>query len=82
MALLMAVRRLGYPVTTHGFRSTFDDWASERTNAPRAVVDAALAHKISNKTVAAYSRSDLFDRRRRLMNSWAGYVTGARRNTR
>lgn len=79
MALLMAVRRLGYPVTTHGFRSTFDDWTSERTNAPRAVVDAALAHKISNKTVAAYSRSDLFDRRRRLMNQWATFATGTPR---
>jgi integrase len=74
MTLLMAVRRLGYEVTNHGFRSSFRDWASERSNFPHAVVEAALAHKISNKVEAAYHRSDLFDRRRRLMNAWGACV--------
>lgn len=74
MTLLMAVKRLGYAVTNHGFRSSFRDWASERTNFPRAVAEAALAHTIPNQTEAAYNRSDLFDRRRRLMNAWGAFV--------
>ena len=52
----------------HGFRSTFRDWAAEETNHPRAVVEAALAHTVRGKVEAAYARSDLFERRRRLMN--------------
>ena len=55
----------------HGFRSTFRDWAAEETNHPREVVEAALAHMVQNKVEAAYARSDLFERRRRLMNEWA-----------
>jgi integrase len=82
MTLLMAVRRLGYQVTNHGFRSSFRDWASERTNFPRAVVEAALAHAIENKTEAAYNRSDLFDRRRRLMNAWGAFVQRQSRKSR
>ena len=52
----------------HGFRSSFRDWAAERMNCPREVVEAALAHVVSNATEAAYVRSDLFERRRRLMH--------------
>ena len=63
----------------HGFRSTFRDWAAERTNHPREVVEAALAHVVQNKVEAAYARSDLFERRRRLMDEWADYVEGAHR---
>ena len=62
----------------HGFRSTFRDWAAEETNHPREVVEAALAHMVQNKVEAAYARSDLFERRRRLMDEWAGYVEGER----
>ena len=62
----------------HGFRSTFRDWAAERTNHPREVVEAALAHMVQNKVEAAYARSDLFERRRRLMDEWAAYVEGER----
>ena len=62
----------------HGFRSTFRDWAAERTNHPREVVEAALAHMVHNKVEAAYARSDLFERRRRLMDEWAAYVDGER----
>ena len=51
----------------HGFRSSFRDWAAEETNHPREVVEAALAHVVANQTEAAYARSDLFKRRRRLM---------------
>ena len=59
----------------HGFRSSFRDWAAEETDHPRGVVEAALAHAVGNRTEAAYARSDLFERRRRLMDEWAEYLT-------
>ena len=62
----------------HGFRSSFRDWAAERTSTPREVAEAALAHTVQNPTEAAYARSDLFERRRRLMDDWATYLSGAR----
>ena len=62
----------------HGFRSSFRDWASERTNHPREVIEAALAHMVRNKVEAAYARSDLFERRRHLMDDWADYLDGER----
>ena len=58
----------------HGFRSSFRDWAAEETDHPREVVEAALAHVVQNKVEAAYRRTDLFERRRYLMNDWAGYL--------
>ena len=67
---------LGIAAVPHGFRSSFRDWAAERTNAPREVVEAALAYTVQNPTEAAYARSDLFERRRRLMNDWAAYLNG------
>jgi integrase len=73
MALLMMLRRMGYKVTTHGFRSTFRTWAAEQTVFPREVVESALAHVIGNKVEAAYQRGDLFEKRRRLMSEWARY---------
>jgi integrase len=76
MAFLMLLRRMGRDdLTSHGFRSSFRDWAAERTNFPAAVAEMALAHTVSDKTVAAYNRSDLFERRRRLMQQWAAYCT-------
>ena len=60
----------------HGFRSSFRDWAAEETNHPREVVEAALAHVVRNKVEAAYRRSDLFERRRILMDDWARYLSG------
>ena len=76
MAFLMTVRRLNRPdITPHGFRSSFRDWAAEQTNAPRAVCEAALAHTLRDKTEAAYHRTDLFERRRDLMNAWAAFAT-------
>jgi integrase len=74
MSLLMTLRRMGRDgLTAHGFRSSFRDWCSERTNVPAAVAELALAHTVGDKTIAAYSRSDLFERRRRLMNQWATF---------
>ena len=77
MAFQMALRRIGRDdVTTHGFRSSFRDWAAEQTNFPRAGCEAALAHSLKDKTEAAYHRTHLFDRRRELMNAWAAFATG------
>jgi integrase len=60
-------------VTVHGFRSTFRDWAAECTNFSNEVCEAALAHTIQNKAEAAYRRGDLFEKRRKLMEAWAGF---------
>ena len=68
------LRELGFDAVTHGFRSSFRDWASEQTHTPHAVMEAALAHTIRNKAEAAYARSDLFEKRRLLMEAWATYL--------
>jgi integrase len=74
MALLMVLRRMGRKdLTVHGFRSTFRDWAAERTNFAREVAEMALAHSVSDKVEAAYRRGDLFEKRRKLMDAWASY---------
>ena len=69
------LRKLGIDAVPHGFRSSFRDWAAERTDTPHAVMEAALAHVVANTTEAAYARSDLFERRRRLMAQWAEYLS-------
>ena len=67
---------LGYEhITRHGFRSTFRDWAGEKTPFPRDICELALAHDERGETESAYSRSDFFDKRRELMNAWAIYAT-------
>ena len=73
---LMAVllRELAIGAVPHGFRSSFRDWAAECTDAPREVCELALAHVNSDRVEAAYRRSDLFEKRRALMNDWAVYV--------
>ncbi len=68
------VRAQGIAAVSHGFRSSFRDWAGEETDHPREVIEAALA--VRNPVEAAYARSDLFERRRRLMDDWAGYLAG------
>ncbi len=74
MAMLVLLRRMKRDdITVHGFRSTFRDWCAEQTNYPREVAEAALSHAIADKVEAAYRRSDLFDKRRHLMNEWARY---------
>jgi integrase len=83
-ALLALLRRMntpakwrdektGEPIVPHGFRSTFRDWASERTRYPHEVQEMALAHLIKNKAEAAYRRGDLFDKRRQMMADWERY---------
>ena len=72
MAMLKLLQRMGRgDLTVHGFRSTFRDWAAEKTKFPNEVVEMALAHAIDEKVEAAYRRGDLFEKRRLLMNTWA-----------
>ena len=74
MALLMQLRRMKRnDLTTHGFRSTFRDWAAECTDYTREVAEMALAHVVSDKVEAAYRRGDLFEKRRLLMQEWAKF---------
>ena len=73
-ALSGLLRELDIPAVPHGFRSSFRDWAAECTDAPHAVMEAALAHVVRNKVEAAYARSDLFERRRVLMEDWGRYL--------
>jgi integrase len=68
----MLLRRMGRDnLTVHGFRSTFSDWAAEKTNAPAEVREMALAHTVGDKVEAAYRRGDLFEKRRQLAEAWA-----------
>ena len=75
-ALLLVIEKAGLKdrATVHGLRSSFRDWTSE-TGRPREVAEAALAHVTGGKVEAAYARSDLFDRRASVMQSWSDYVT-------
>ncbi|RVG50553.1 site-specific integrase [Sinorhizobium meliloti] len=74
MALLMVLRRMERnDLTTHGFRSTFRDWAAETTAYPNELVEMALAHTVGDKVEAAYRRGDMLERRRRLMKDWSNY---------
>jgi integrase len=73
MAMLELMRGMRPAYVPHGFRSTFRDWAAERTNYPNHVVEMALAHSVGDKVEAAYRRGDLFEKRRRLMADWAKY---------
>jgi integrase len=78
MAFLMLLRRMGRgDLTAHGFRSSFRDWAADRTNFPSEVAEMALAHAVSGKVEAAYRRGDMFEKRRRLMAAWAEFLAKA-----
>ena len=68
------LRDLGIEAVPHGFRLSFRDWAAECTDAPREVCELALAHVNSDRVEAAYRRTDLFERRRILMEEWSGFV--------
>jgi integrase len=73
MSLEMLLRRMNVAATPHGFRSTFRDWCAEETAFPNMVAEMALAHTINDRTEAAYRRGDLFEKRRAMMEAWAGY---------
>ncbi|QCO04229.1 tyrosine-type recombinase/integrase [Azospirillum argentinense] len=77
MTLTMLLRRLEMKATAHGFRSSFRDWCAEATNFPREVAEAALAHALESKVEAAYRRSDLLEKRRKMMEAWARHCESA-----
>ena len=74
MSLTAILRRMNLTAVPHGMRSTFRDWVGERTAFPTMLAEMALAHAVKDKTEAAYARGDLFDKRRALMEAWAGFV--------
>ena len=78
MSLMKVLRSVGLAerTTVHGFRSSFKNWTLEQTDTPWTVSEAALAHILGNSTEQAYARSDLFERRRILMQQWANYLLG------
>ena len=73
MAMSMLLRRMGYDITVHGFRSCFRDWVAEETIHSPEVAEKALAHAIANKVESAYRRGDLIEHRKRLMGDWEDY---------
>ncbi|MCV0429809.1 MAG: integrase arm-type DNA-binding domain-containing protein [Roseibium sp.] len=70
MTLSKLVKELGFDADVHGFRTSFRTWAQERTNFPREVAEAALAHAVGDKVEQAYARSDVFEKRKQLMDLW------------
>jgi integrase len=75
-ALKGLLRRMRVEVSVHGFRSSFRDWAAERTSYPAEVCEMALAHRVGSQVENAYRRTDMFERRRRLMADWADFCAG------
>jgi integrase len=74
MSMLMLLRRMGREdLTIHGFRSSFRDWAAERTGFPAEVAEMALAHTVADAVERAYRRGDLFQMRRQMMDAWAKF---------
>jgi len=77
MAFGMLLRRMDLDVTAHGFRSSFRDWAGEKTNFPRDLAEQALAHAVGDDTERAYRRMQGLERRRKMMEAWAKFCAGA-----
>jgi integrase len=74
-AVTVLPKRLGCQATVHGFRSTFADWCHERTGANAILVEMALAHTVGSDVERSYRRTDLFEKRRKLMSDWAAFAT-------
>jgi integrase len=73
MTLSAVLRRMEVDVVPHGFRSSFRNWCAERTKWPREMAEMALAHRVADAVEAAYLRTDMFDKRRKLMQQWADF---------
>ena len=73
MVFLQLLKRMQCGVTAHGFRSSFRDWAAERTNYPNDVAEMALAHTVADKVEAAYRRGELLEKRKRMMDDWSAF---------
>jgi integrase len=67
--------RSGRRIVPHGFRSTFRTWGGDETNFAREILEKALAHVVGDETERSYDRGDLFEKRRKLMDAWAAFVT-------
>ena len=78
MTLSKLVKELGFDADVHGFRTSFRTWAQEQTNFPREVCEAALAHKVGDAAEQAYARSDVFEKRRELMEQWGDFLAGGK----
>lgn len=77
MSMAQLMKRMGYGhVTVHGFRSTFRDWAGEKTDFERETIEMALAHAIGSKAEQAYRRARAIEKRRDLMQAWANFAVG------
>ena len=74
MSLTAVMRRMGAPAVPHGLRSTFKNWAAERTTYPSEMAEMALAHVIQSKVEAAYRRGDLLAKRQQMMTEWASFL--------
>ena len=77
MPMAAVLKRLNVPATLHGFRTSFRTWASERTNTRREIAERCLAHAVGNTVERSYSRSDLLEKRRTLMDRWARFCCPA-----
>jgi integrase len=75
MTLSAVLRRMKVPAVPHGFRATFKTWATEQTRHSRELIEVALAHAVGDKVEEAYMRGDMFDKRRRLMDDWAAFLS-------
>lgn len=75
MALTQVMRRMELEAVPHGLRSTFRDWAGEKTNFPRDLCEAALAHALTDTVEAAYRRGTMIEKRRNMMQAWAKFLT-------
>lgn len=74
MTMSKLVKELGFDADIHGFRTSFRTWSQEQTSFPREVCESALAHVVKDKAEAAYARSDLFEKRREMMQAWADFL--------
>jgi integrase len=70
--------RMDIATSVHGFRSSFRDWAGEATAFPREIAEAALAHVVGDETERAYRRGDALEKRRKLMDAWAGFLANTK----
>jgi integrase len=74
------INEIGFAVDVHGFRTSFKSWAVEKTSFSNQTSEAALAHTIQNKAEAAYNRSDLFEKRIKMMEQWANFIERHQQN--
>ena len=81
MSRLLRVRMGFSAFSVHGFRSTFRDWAGEATSFPESVAEAALSHQVGSEVERAYKRGDVLEKRRKMMEAWAGYCGRPRSST-